>query len=491
MSYQVEVHAIRKELYESLEKAAESLNTVQSEFEFKISKTGLREYFYLYKSQKYKVDDVFRLIGSYRESAKGDRRYSILVVDGPLESSKLGNLFGSTNSNDGMAVFTVNDFDQFVHDLVRYNRYYLVRYALSFVAPEIKSHNDPTRKDCIFHKKINKSEIKFSLDSGHICDECQSKLSRRISQPIHEAIVALLSVVSNQHPYSLVIKGGGVKGLAFVGALIELEKHFSFNSFAGTSAGAIAAVLLGAGYKPQELATILNDKDFREFKDANLFQATLNLLFRGGLYPGDSIEAWLKQLLEKKFPNKLRDVELADFESHTVIYSTRSEDGTLVFDSKDERKHSHAAFATRCSMSIPFYFVPRTVDGRKVYDGGLRNNFPLEVFMSKYPSQLVIGLYLIAGAKRKGDTIAEIADIAISGEERSIVERNLDKVVVIDARLVGTTDFALNERKKSYLLQSGRLGALKFLARTRTEIGIRKSEIASLQKIVEDLGRNL
>jgi predicted acylesterase/phospholipase RssA len=39
-----------------------------------------------------------------------------------------------------------------------------------------------------------------------------------------------------------------VKGLAYVGAIKELEKYYKFDRFIGTSAGAIAAVLLGAGY---------------------------------------------------------------------------------------------------------------------------------------------------------------------------------------------------------------------------------------------------
>ena len=131
-------------------------------------------------------------------------------------------------------------------DRVRFCRYYLVRYALSFLEPTLKSHTDIKNKDCIFHFKQYKHEIKLSLASGHICDNCRNKLQPRLTNDINDAITKLLLVVSNQHPYSIILKGGGVKGLAFAGALLVLEEHFSFNAFAGTSAGAIASVLLGA-----------------------------------------------------------------------------------------------------------------------------------------------------------------------------------------------------------------------------------------------------
>lgn len=48
--------------------------------------------------------------------------------------------------------------------------------------------------------------------------------------------------VSGDLPYAIVMEGGGVKGLAFVGALMEIEEHFYFDRHVGISAGAIAAV---------------------------------------------------------------------------------------------------------------------------------------------------------------------------------------------------------------------------------------------------------
>ena len=489
MAYEIEILSIKPELYPSIELACKSLNNVQEDkqFVFRTPPQRLKESAYLEKREKYDADNIFVWLKSYRQSAGGNRPFIILVVDGYLSSSRLSNLFGTVSAIDGFAVFTVADFDQFVHDIVRFCRYYFVRYAVSFLEPSIKSHNDPNRKECLFHKKMNKIELKDSLNSGHICESCYNQLRPKLNQEINDSIRKMLLLVSNQHPFSIVIKGGGVKGLAFAGALLELENYFSFDTFAGTSAGAITAVLLGAGYKPSELLEILDKKDFNEFKDASILKGILNFIKTKGFYPGDEIENWINSLLKKKFPEKLNEVTLEELPTHTIVYSSRIKDGTLIFDSKNQRKETHAAFATRCSMSIPYFFSPKLVDGIKVYDGGARNNFPLRIFMETYPSRPIIGLYLINGTKKGGVVIGELANIAMDGEEVPIVENNLDKVVVIDPRPIQTTDFNLTPKKKELLILSGRLGALKFIERNYKDIEFDKSRIGSLTNQIEQL----
>jgi predicted acylesterase/phospholipase RssA len=490
---EIEILAIKPELYPSIEKACTSLNNVQKDkvFIFKTPPERLKDSLFLERREKYDSDTVFNWLKNYRQSAGGDRRYLILVVDGFLSSTRLSNLFGTVSATDGLAVFTVADFDQFVHDVVRFCRYYLVRYAVSFLEPTIKSHNDPDRKECIFHKKMNKYELRNSLDSGHICQSCYDQLRPQLNIEINNSLKEMLLLVSNQHPFSIVIKGGGVKGLAFAGALLELENYFSFDTFAGTSAGAIAAVLMGVGYKPSELLEILDKKDFNDFKDASFLKGVINFLRTRGFYPGDEIENWINQLLKRKLPQKLSEVTLEELPTHTIVYSSRIKDGTLIFDSKKQRKETHAAFATRCSMSIPYFFSPKLVDGVRVYDGGARNNFPLKLFMETYPNRPVIGLYLINGTKKGGLVIGELANIAMDGEEIPIVENNLDKVVVIDPRPIKTTDFNLTQKKKELLILSGRLGALKFIERNYQDIQFDKSRIKLLTDQIEKLRQEI
>lgn len=486
---EIQVFSISEKLYPSIEKACKDLNDIQKdkEFTFKTPAQRLQNKFFLEKREEYHSETVFSWLKHYRQQENKNNQLTILVVDGFLKSNRLANLFGTINAEEGLAVFTVVDFNQFVNDIVRFCRYYLVRYAVSFLEPSIKSHDDPNRKECIFHKKMNKNEIRNSLDSGYICQYCYDQLRPRLNAEISNSIKEMLLLVSNQHPYSIVIKGGGVKGLAFAGALLELENYFSFDTFAGTSAGAIAAVLMGAGYSPKELLEILNEKDFNDFKDISLFKGILNFIRTKGFYPGDEIENWINRLIRRKLPDILNEVKMADLTAHTIVYSSRIKDGIIVFDSKNDRKETHAAFATRCSMSIPYFFSPKFIDGIRVYDGGVRNNFPLKVFTDSYPNKPVIGLYLINGTKRGGLVIGELANIAMDGEEIPIVQANLDKVVLIDPRPIKTTDFNLTQRKKDFLVLAGRVGALKFIEKNYPDIQIDRNRTQNLLQQVGDL----
>lgn len=491
MPYHIEILTVKEDLYKNIKAACDSLNKVQNEFVFSLPPDRLKESLYLNKRDKYFSPDVFQWLKEYRLSAGGNRPYLIVVLDGFLSSPNLNNLFGTSSPTDGLALFTIRDFNQFVNDIVRFCRYYFVRYAIGFLQPILKNHDDPNRKECIFHKKMNKVEIKDSLDSGAICQDCYDKLRPKLNPEISDAINKMLLVVSNQHPFSIVIKGGGVKGLAFAGALLELENYFSFDVFAGTSAGAIAAILLGAGYKPKELLEILKTKNFNDFKDASLLTAIINLIRKKGLYPGDEIESWIRELLSKKFPEKINEVELWELPAHTIVYSSRIKDGRLIFDSKKQRMHTHAAFAARCSMAIPYFFCPKQVDGIRVYDGGLRSNFPLKEFMEAYPAKPVIGLYLVSGSKKGGLVIGELTNIAIDGEEIPIVENNLDKVVVIDPRPIKTTDFNLTEKKKELLILAGRLGAMKFIDRNHKDIPSDRQRMEQISNRINEIKADL
>src|SRR2546427_11861073 len=69
----------------------------------------------------------------------------------------------------------------------------------------------------------------------------------------------------------LVLEGGGVKGIALVGAISVLEERgYGFRRVAGTSAGAIVAALAAAGMRAPDLSAVMGTVDYRRFRDGDL-----------------------------------------------------------------------------------------------------------------------------------------------------------------------------------------------------------------------------
>ena len=275
-----------------------------------------------------------------------------------------------------------------------------------------------------------------------------------------------ITILPENNSYkALIMKGGGIKGLAYVGALEEITKFYKFNWYAGTSAGAIAAVLLGADYSIDELKKILSEKNFKDFKDASLLKGLLNLISKKGVYEANTFTSWLDNLLAKKLESTVA-VRLAHLPNRTSIYACRRDKDALIFDSHNaETKNINAAFAARCSMSIPLIFTPQKSEGLNVFDGGARNNFPVELLLKDNPNTDFIGLYLgdEIHVNKKNSTLGDIFKILTESSESETLENYKEHIIVIDPSPISTLKFKLTNQEKDFLLECGRLAAIKFL----------------------------
>lgn len=478
MSYPIEILATSRAEIAGISSAIESLNKVQNEFRFSMPVERLQEEAYSFVRENYQSDEVADWLDEYRTRNRGYRPYLIIILSGTLN----GNHFGGHVARHGFAFFTLDSHHQFVIDKIRFIRYYLTRYALSFVNPDIKNHET---RDCMFDAKSFKEEIQLSLQSGRVCDDCRKKLEVGGPEVIN-AVGRMLLNTSNRHPYALVMKGGGAKGLALIGALLELEKHYSFDTFSGTSAGAIAAVLLATGYSPNELRNVLMEHDFEKFIEGGPLNWLLNLISKGGAITGKEFVSWLESLLRKRIHSTgVLPPRMMDLPMRAIVYASTVAEGVITYDSSGSHKEAKAQFAVRCSMSIPGVFRPMKLDDGNVYDGGLGNNFPLRKFLADNPNQLFIGLYLKGDINSK-TIVGELFDVATDADERDQVRTHIDKIVIIDPSPIGTMQFKLDGQQKEFLLNAGKLGALEFLHRHNPESRVSDKDVVELRTLVEN-----
>ena len=104
---------------------------------------------------------------------------------------------------------------------------------------------------------------------------------------------------------NLVFEGGGVKGIAYVGALGVLKEKGVLKNIqrvGGTSAGAINGLLVGLGYTVTEMKEILFKLDFTNFLDDDwgIVRDTKRLVEKYGWYKGNFFHQWIGNRLKEK-----------------------------------------------------------------------------------------------------------------------------------------------------------------------------------------------
>nr|WP_249157348.1 patatin-like phospholipase family protein [Bradyrhizobium diazoefficiens] len=271
----------------------------------------------------------------------------------------------------------------------------------------------------------------------------------------------------------LVMKGGGVKGLAFAGAIQQLERFYEFHTFVGTSAGAIGAALLAAGTNAADLEHNLREKRFRDFLDGSYWTLPFVFWWSRGIHPAHTLIDWVRDLLFERLDRR-NEVLMHDLPKRAVVYASTQRRGEVTFDSWGQHDDITVYNAVRCSMSIPYFFQPQWMDNRRVYDGGLLANFPVQVFLNQErertngaPDPFFIALYL--GSEKPPpikptSVLADLLGILIERNDPDLLQKYRDQTVLIDTDPIGTIDFDLDDAEKDFLVLQGQVAALKFLA---------------------------
>ncbi len=308
----------------------------------------------------------------------------------------------------------------------------------------------------------------------------------------------------------LVFEGGGVKGLGLVGALSVLEERgYEPQSVAGSSAGALLAVLLGAGYKAAELREIFLDFDFTSVQDTSwedrlpLIGTLLSLFKDQGVYEGKALLKYVRSLLADRRVSNFGDLVHhlnAEDERHRykaqVIASDITGRRLLVLPRDapwlgvEEPDSFEVALAVRMSTSIPFYFEPvkfrNPITRRKhlIVDGGVLSNFPVWLFDSgEEPRWPTFGLrlvepnpevpldhrmepatYPLGWIRTTIDYVKSLVHTMLEAHDRLYIETaDFARTIPIPTLGVRTTDFDLSRERRLALYEAGRTAAEKFL----------------------------
>ena len=284
-----------------------------------------------------------------------------------------------------------------------------------------------------------------------------------------------------------VFSGGGLKGFALVGAYQVLEeKGYKFQRVAGTSAGAILASFIAAGYSAKEIEKMLDELEMSAFLDPRRtifplpFMKWLGLYWRLGIYQGKALENWFLEKLAEKGVYTFADVPAGSLK---LVASDLTNGKILVLpddlESYGIRPDTFPiARALRMSCGIPFFFEPvklKVGSGDTiVVDGGVLSNFPMWIFEDENGKRErpVLGLKLSQnGEEREGYQIhnalhlfeALFSTMKNAHDERYISRKHEKDIIFIPVEGYSATQFDVDEETKNALMEIGRSRTIQFL----------------------------
>lgn len=197
----------------------------------------------------------------------------------------------------------------------------------------------------------------------------------------------------------LVLSGGGMRGVLFVGALryLYLENmHKNITHIAANSIGSFVALFITFKLTIEEAERVIytsaGDTNLCNIPTKNYYKIVSNL----GLCSISHFMEHLRKVLRVKYP---------DMEDMTFKEASKKFGVNLYFSTTNINRCENRIFSiedtpdvsifTACeaSMAIPLIFNPVAIDGEYYYDGAFSNNFPIKIF-SHVSKENVIGMVI-------------------------------------------------------------------------------------------------
>lgn len=285
----------------------------------------------------------------------------------------------------------------------------------------------------------------------------------------------------------LVLSGGGAKGIAHIGVIQALEDNdIPIDYITGTSMGTIVGGLYACGFTPQEMLDLILSRGFSYwstgkidpdlryyFTDGDATPAMFSVPIGRQPAAADSVPASLISPL----PMSFAFMELfspytaqcgSDFNRLFVPFHCVASD--VAAKRKQVFRSGRLGDAIRASMSFPIVFQPTTIDGRLYYDGGIYDNFPVDVMREDFAPSIMIGVDVSTKAKGPQTTLMDqIENLVIQGGSYELPDEEGIKLR-LDLNEFGLLDFPAARRiyKVGYDYAMSMMDSIKTRVKSRT-----------------------
>lgn len=267
-------------------------------------------------------------------------------------------------------------------------------------------------------------------------------------------VVMMLFALSgfSREKVGLVLSGGGAKGIAHVGVIKALEDNeIPIDYVTGTSMGAIVGSLYSCGWSPDKMLALFTSQDFRNWSTGTINKnlvyyfttpeptpkwLSLNINFKdstnivGQIIPTSLISPIPMNLEFLKLYSPY--TEQCDENFNNLFVPFRCVTSDIYHKHKIVCKSGSLGDAVRASMSFPLVFKPIEMDGVLVYDGGIYDNFPVNVMQQDFNPDFIIGVSVSSADTKpiKGDIYSQLEDMIIQNNDYSLPAKDGVKIQV-------------------------------------------------------------
>lgn len=290
-------------------------------------------------------------------------------------------------------------------------------------------------------------------------------------------------------PRKICLSGGGIRAVAFVGALEVLNKYKLLNhvvEYIGVSAGALVGFILSIGYTLQEVKKIVLELDFGIIRNIEA-ESTLEFLERYGLDNGENLirlcEAVMKQ---KNIPSTTTFLELSKIRPITFrCFATDLNTCTPREFSVSATPNVKILDGLRASMSLPFYFQPvqDPTTGNLLSDGGLINNYPM-VFLSEEEQNHSLGMIFSCdhvenkAVEHVYDFIQQLFACVYMPRIRNIKKQLGDRTILLPNGDFPSWNFEATKEERAELIESAARATEDFLKKGNSRKPFRRYSVA-------------
>ncbi len=233
----------------------------------------------------------------------------------------------------------------------------------------------------------------------------------------------------------LVLSGGGAQALSHIGVIKAIEeRHINIDYVVGTSMGSIIGAMYASGMTVAEMEAYVTSDEYREMSEG-IIDIQYQYLFHQP--PADasmlSIRLGGEETVRRSIPTHLISPEIMDWESmkgfSAANYRCHENFDSLMIPfrclASDVETKQTVVFqsgslsqAVRASMTYPFYIPAISVDGKLMFDGGIYNNFPLDVMYQSFMPDIIIGSNVsgVIAQPKEDDFFSQIESLIVYRE---------------------------------------------------------------------------